>query len=89
MTESPRPYQTPTVPRSYPLGRVWAHEFSLHQANNWLAATFGGCEELAHFDYTDALHGVDNITYPSGIVFLYPEDYVMFKLKFPELISSV
>ena len=75
----------PLKPKGYyNLSTCWNHKEEFEQADEWMKQ-FDRVD--AQWDFTTGRSWINGIQYPSRVYFKSEEDYVVFKLKFPNLVS--
>ena len=80
--------QTSTAPllKKYQLHLAWTHPALFNTASDWLDENFKG--EDAHWSYMSGRTWINGTAYPAAVYFKNEEDYLVFKLKFGELLLS-
>jgi hypothetical protein len=79
--------QTSTTPqlKQYQLHLAWTLPVLFNTAIAWLGENFK--EEDAHWDYISGRSWIDSKVYPAAVCFKNEEDYLVFRLKFKELLK--
>ena len=68
----------------YLIYRPWMHIEEFKEADEWLRP-FAWTE--AHWDFGSGVSNINNVQYPTRVFFDSDNDYLVFKLKFPNLLK--